>query len=816
MPSPWNRRITPLPALLAVLSCCLVGTAQAQRACRVAEVTVSPPDAQFQVGVEYPFMATAYNAAGEPCDANIRWISSNPAVATISTAGIALGIGAGTATITARVGAGTAARSGTAAITVSAGNAAAAASARGAVPGYNPRPNRPQSRGWAAADRQPDGTGSAENIIVEPLQLVLVRGESRYLDFHAVRADGSAAAPVPLEFAVDPGGENIIAADTFGLVTSRGEAGAATVRISIPGQVRIQPKLVRIEVRADTVRFNRPTLSLVPGAVDTLSIFIPAQSRALNPGGLFQFVSTDTTKLRVNPAQPIIEARAPGTARIIAQSGLYSDIAATVNVHRRVSAVRLEPADSVRTIAIGGTTQLRAAALDASGQSVLEAPLTWRAPDSAVASFDPATGQVVGRRTGEALITVFAPGGRDSALSRSVRVRVVAGGLALARTRLGLTVGERAPLDVQILDEQRRAVMSANQYLTWSSSADSVARIEGNEVLALNPGRARLTGRAPWDSSVVVDLVVGGELVAVNQRGGRYDLAAFWAGGANWKPLSADSLVESQPAWSPDLTRLAYIGTLPFTTSGNRGAVTRAGLWMMNADGSEPVRLTDDSTQTRSPGWAGPNRIVFEWNKGGMPQIWLYELPAAGAGSGATRPITTTAVPNMAPAVSPDGERIVYVSSRQSSPGRSAYGLYTAALDGSDERLVITAPQGQRLDDPSFTPDGRGLMFLRSESGRQPGQRVYRIALSPAPGDSALPVTPPTLFVRSFASSADGSVLALSILEQAPNNRQVARVVLFTVATGATAALGVPEDELSSATPRPAPRPVAAPAAPGR
>ena len=754
-------------------------------------------------------MATVYNAAGVPCDnATIRWVSSNPAVATISTAGIALGVSPGTATITARAGSGAAARSGTAAVTVSAaGEGAVTASARGSVPGYNPRSNRPQGRGWAAADRQPDGTGVAENIIVEPLQLVLVRGESRYLDFNAVKADGSAAAPVPLEFAVDPGGDNIIAADSLGLISSRGDAGTATVRIAVPGQVRIQPKLVRVEVRPDSLRFNRPTLSLVPGAVETLSIFIPSQSRALNPGGLFQFLSSDTAKLRVNRAQPIIEARAPGRATVIAQSGLYSDIHAVVHVHSRVASLRLDPADSMRTIAIGGTTQVRAAALDGSGQPILEVPLTWRAPDTSVASFDAASGEVRGRRTGEALITVFAPTGRDSAVSRSVRVRVVAGGLAIARTRVGLTVGERLPLDVQLLDDQRRAVMPANPYLTWTSSADSVVRLEGNEIAALRPGRARITGRAPWDSSVVLDVVVGGELVAVNQRAGRYDLAAFWAGGANWKPLTADSLVESQPSWSPDLTRLVYVGTLPFTSSGNRGAVTRAALWLINADGTEPVRLTDDSVQVRSPAWAGSNRIVFEWNKSGMPQVWLYEFPAAGTGPGTSRAITTTPVPNQAPAASPDGERIVYVSSRQTSPGRSAYGLYTAAVDGSDERLVVSAPQGQRIDDPSFTPDGRALLFLRSESGRQPGQRVYRIALERSPGDSAVAVTPPGLFVRSFAPNADGSVLALSTLEQAPNNRQIARVVLFTLATGATAALGVTEDELSSAVPRPALRP---------
>lgn len=795
----------------AGLLACSPEVAQAQRACRVAEVTVSPPDATFGIGTSYPFIATAYDNSGVPCEnPTFRWSSNSPGVASISSAGIATGLTVGTATVTARVGVGAAARSGTAVVTVSEQNAGTAtAGGISQVPGYNPRTGRPTGPGWAAADRQPDGTGPAENLIVDPLQLTLVRGESRYLDFRAVRADGSNGAPLPVVFSVDAGGENAVSVDTLGLISSRGDAGSATVRLTMPGQLRIQPKVVRVEVRADTVRFNRPTLSLTPGAIETLSIFIPSQSRALNPGGLFQFLSSDTTRLRVNPAQPIIEARTPGTARIIAQSGLYADITATVNIHRRVASLRLEPVDSIRTIAIGGATSVRAVALAADGTPITEVPLTWRSADSVVASFDAATGAVRGRRAGEALITVFAPTGRDSAISRTVRIRVVSGGLAIASNRIGMNVNERVPLAVSLLDDQRRPVMSANEYLAWTTSADSVARLEGHEVIAMRPGRARITGRAAWDSTVVVDVLVGGEMAAVNQRAGRWDLAMYWGNGANWKPLTADSLVESQPAWSPDLTRLAYVANLPTPANNNR-TPPRSALWAMNVDGSEPVRLTDDSAQARYPSWVRgvTSRIVFEWNKGGLQQVWLYEFPASGTGRGTLRAITATPVANLSPGVAPAGDRITYVSLRQSSPGRSTFGLYTAGIDGSDERLLTSAPPGQRIDQPQYSPDGRAILFLRTDPGRQQAQRVYRFPLNGSPADSASAVTPVGVFVRAFSQNADGTVLALNTLEQGSNNRQIARTSLFTIASGASAPLATAaEDELSSAVLRPAAAP---------
>jgi len=792
------RALRPAVAGAAVLLAALPGFALAQR-CRVSDVVVAPPEATIHVGGSpYPFLATAYDQASTPCDVRIEWRSSNPAVATIDANGFAHAVSPGTATITAQVTVGRTVHSGRSHLTVEEALVEPQVTVS-TVPGYAPRRDRPRGPGWAAADRQPDGTGTPENLIVEPLQMVLVRGESRFLVFHSVQGDGSNAAPVPIMFQVDPGGENIVAVDSFGLVTSRGEAGVATVRLSIPGQVRVPPKLVRIEVRADSLRFNRTNVSLSPGTVDTLSIFVPAQSRALDPGGLFQFVSSDTTVLGVNPAQPIVEARAPGTARIIAQSGLYRELSATIHVHRQVRAVRLEPRDTARTIAIGATTTVRAVALAEDTAAIPEAPLRWVAPDTAIASFDSATGTIRGRRAGTALISVFAPMGGDSAARATLRVRVVAGGLATARTRMGLKVGDRVPLDVQLLDEHGQPVMPANAYLTWTSTADSVAKVEGSQIAALRPGHARLTGRAAWDSTLAIDVFVAGDMLAVTQAGGRYDLFTYWNGLSGSRQLTSDSLLESQPAWSPDLTRVAFIASDPASRS------PRSTLYVMDIDGSGRRALTD-SLQARSPAWVpGANRLIFEWNGSGQPQVWAYDFPAAGTGAGTLHAVTTTAAPNLAPAASPTGDRIAYVSLRQSASRRAAYGIYVASTSGADERLVVAVPQGQRVEQPVFTPDGRALLFLRGEPGRPPTQRVYRISLAGGAADTAVAVTPPQFFVRAFSPNADGSVLALNTLVPAPNNGQVARVLMYTVASGANITLEAPGDaELSSAVLRPA------------
>jgi hypothetical protein len=186
-------------------------------------------------------------------------------------------------------------------------------------------------------------------------------------------------------------------------------------------------------------------------------------------------------------------AVATGAARVIGESP-YFTIVVQVHVLRRVVAVAATPADSVLTLAMGSTQAMSVRALAEDSTVVAEAPLRWTLPDTAIARFDTATKTLRAVRMGETRLAVSAPFGRDSYTTRTWRIRVVAGGLAVSRTRLGLGVGERAPLTVQLLDDRRQPIGPAT-HLTWTSSADSIARFADGAVQGLKIGRARLTAR---------------------------------------------------------------------------------------------------------------------------------------------------------------------------------------------------------------------------------------------------------------------------------------------------------------------------------
>lgn len=781
-----NRiRLLAVALLTGVVVVSPLGQAAAQqRRCRVAEIVLSPPEAEMALRETRPFVATAYDAAGIPCDVPpaFTFISSNPAVVTINRDGIATAAGAGTAVITARTGTGAAMRT---------SNRVQVTVGSGVVP---QTVGRAQAGVLTALDFQPDGTGRPTSLLVDSLRKTLVLGEAWRPGYRAVKADGSNAEKVPLQFAVEPGGEGVVAVDSTGLIRAV-DGGTATVRVQVTRPPGIPPRLIAVEVRDDSVTFRRAVISLAPGQTDTIPVWVRSLDRSFsNLAGTFQFTSSDPTKVRVNPDVPVVEALATGSAFIVAQSANYPELRARVNVHPPVQSIEVS-ADSL-LMPLGTNQRVTVRALGADGRPVTVAPLSYRLTDSSVVSFDTQTGEVRARRVGTAALVVQAPAGRDSSITREVRLRVIAGGLRPSRAQVGLGVGEQAPVDVQLLDDQGRSAGSAMAMVTWTSSADSIAAFVDGRIVGRRPGRARLTARAEWDSAVTVDVAVSGDVLVSALREGRWDLYMLWNQNAFSMPLTRDSAIEGQAAWSPDLLRIAYIA------AGIGPARTGSALFVTNVDGSRRWRITDDSATAQWPSWVRPDgrRLVFEWNKVGRPQIWMYEFTSESTGT--LSQVTRSAGTNTAPSVAPDGRRIIFASVRESSPGRSSFGIWTAALDGSDERQVLTS--STRLDQPQYTADGQHILYLREEPGRPPMRRVWRLRVG-APPDSAVALTPPTLFVQSYSQNADGTRLALGVIEAGPRNTQIQRAFVFDLAGGQAAPLApAPDERLASPTLRPA------------
>ena len=79
------------------------------------------------------------------------------------------------------------------------------------------------------------------------------------------------------------------------------------------------------------------------------------------------------------------------------------------------------------------------------------------------------------------------------------------------------------------------------------------------------------------------------------------------ADGSNPMRLTDNGLRDSGPTWSPDGKRIAFVRGYKFPEVANDD------IWVMDADGSNQTQLTDDPAYDRSPSWSPDGtKIAFE------------------------------------------------------------------------------------------------------------------------------------------------------------------------------------------------------------
>jgi TolB protein len=131
----------------------------------------------------------------------------------------------------------------------------------------------------------------------------------------------------------------------------------------------------------------------------------------------------------------------------------------------------------------------------------------------------------------------------------------------------------------------------------------------------------------------------------------------------------------------------------------------------MNADGSNPLRLTSDVDEDSEPAWLGDgSRIVFFSTRSGNEDIWSMDPDGSDLLN-----LTDDPYFDSAPATVPGSfgapMRISFVSDRAGGN----LDIYTMAADGPDLTRVTTEPADDF--DSSWTHDGTMLIFDTYRNG---------------------------------------------------------------------------------------------------
>ncbi|HKE13584.1 MAG TPA: DPP IV N-terminal domain-containing protein [Kofleriaceae bacterium] len=192
-------------------------------------------------------------------------------------------------------------------------------------------------------------------------------------------------------------------------------------------------------------------------------------------------------------------------------------------------------------------------------------------------------------------------------------------------------------------------------------------------------------------------------LVFVSLRDTNAQIYLSDADGQNQTNLSQSTSTDRAPRWSPDGARIAF--------------VRDSGVWTMNADGSDPLQLTDGPNDD-DPQWSPDgDRVAFVRNDGGTINLWVVD-----ASGGAPAQLTTAGA--LRYSWSPDGSKLAFGTERDGNRE-----IYTMRSDGSDEANRTYDPSDD--DVPTWSRDGARILFRSFRSGNEDLWVMAAIGSSP-------------------------------------------------------------------------------------
>lgn len=185
--------------------------------------------------------------------------------------------------------------------------------------------------------------------------------------------------------------------------------------------------------------------------------------------------------------------------------------------------------------------------------------------------------------------------------------------------------------------------------------------------------------------------------------------------GANDIVLTPAADTALYPAWHPKATHYTYVN---MTNEGTRVVVREVGANGAGASRTLPARSGSVNT---SPVFSQPNGETLLYAHGYDSGTDLYAVPTFGNDS-PRRVTVSRGMHAVSPSFSPDGRRIVFVTNR---PG--GLGLYIADADGTNAEALTPFNFGDKSQrtDPSWSPDGRLVAFQAEMGG---ATQIYSVS----------------------------------------------------------------------------------------
>jgi TolB protein len=333
---------------------------------------------------------------------------------------------------------------------------------------------------------------------------------------------------------------------------------------------------------------------------------------------------------------------------------------------------------------------------------------------------------------------------------------------ALVTGRITRQGDGRLKSEFRLWDVASNEQLTGAQYFTGHDIWRRVAHIISDAIYQ------RLTGESGYFDSRVVFVDESGPKEHRIKR-----LAIMDQDGANVRVLTRGGDLVLTPRFSPstqEITYMSFVNGQPrvyllnietgqrevvgefrnmsfaprFSPDGQRVIMSlqegsNANLFVLDLRSKQKVQLTTGPAIDTAPSYSPDGaRICFESDRGGSQQIYVM----SSNGQGAKR-ISFGEGSYSTPVWSPRGDIIAFTKL-----GRGSFAIGTMKPDGSGERLLT---EGYHNEGPTFSPNGRIVMFFRDPGGSG-GPSLYTVDITgrneqrvPTPGFASDPAWSPLL-----------------------------------------------------------------------
>jgi Tol biopolymer transport system component len=337
-----------------------------------------------------------------------------------------------------------------------------------------------------------------------------------------------------------------------------------------------------------------------------------------------------------------------------------------------------------------------------------------------------------------------------------------------------------------LLRNDSNAIYAAPGYLLFVRDNTLMAQRFNLRSLALE-GEAR-----PVADHVAVNTDTWRSVATVSENGellyqhgaadGGSQLVWYDASGKPGEPVLPESGIYSEPALSPDGSKLAFV----LETNGV------GDIWVVDLSRHTKTRLTFGPQFSTWPVWWPDGKsLVFTYGPSGSGDS-LYRQNADGTGTKQKLLETATGVTATPSSVFPDGRYIAYMQRDPKSGTNIDIWALPMFPDKSGEEKPFPVIATNFLDvTPSFSPDGKWLAYANNETGHQ---EVY---VQPFPSGagrwqvSTAGGTRPTWRKDGkelFFFSSDGQVMAVDVTTKGDSLQLGAPRALFKTTTVSPAA----------------------------